>query len=308
MMKKWLSVLLMLCMCLTPSLAEAPEESPEAAVEDISIAPVDAVVGEADCDFGDDGTQSAPQEIIIDEDVSEESWTDEGCYLDCPDVYDLRGAVAASDRVFPGAMLWPLPGTQPLAHVNSRVGWRNAARIHSGQGGEWPSWLHHGVDIGHVTTSQLVVAAADGVAYAGEQRGNGKYVVIDHGNGFYTKCQHLSRYAGEMFEGCREIPVKAGDPIGYVGCSGGDYPVHFHFEIAWSPDGAGSDDVDYHRETHNRKLYAYSFPQQSIVKMRWPERWELCSALNQTFVTDPAELDEGEDVTAPPASDSASDK
>ncbi|MBR2698130.1 MAG: M23 family metallopeptidase [Clostridia bacterium] len=289
-MKIWLCLLMALCLLAAPAVGEGLDDG----VTDVSAAAVDADVGEAEIGFGEDAPVPGTQQEMYAEERLPPSGADESCYLDIPNVYDLKNAVAASDRVYPGTLLWPLPGTQPLRHISSRVGWRDAARIHRGQGGEWPSWLHHGTDVSHVTTSQLVVAADDGIAYAGVQRGNGLYVVIDHGNGFYTKCQHLSRFAGAIFEGCREIPVLAGDPIGYVGNSGGDYPVHFHFEIAWSPDGPGSDDATYHAQTHNRKIYAYSFPQQSRVKLRWPETWELCSAEYQTFVTDPEMMEDEE--------------
>lgn len=290
MMKIWLSLLTILCLLATPAMAEWLDDG----AGGLSSDAVDADVGEAEFEIGEDApVPEAPQEAYVEEYIPQ-SGPDESCYLDIPNVYDIKNVVAASDRVYPGTLLWPLPGTQPLKHISSRVGWRDAARIHRGQGGDWPSWLHHGTDVSHVTAAQLVVAADDGVAYAGVQKGNGLYVVIDHGNGFYTKCQHLSRFAGAICDGCREIPVLAGDPIGYVGRSGGDYPVHFHFEIAWSPDGPGSDDAAYHAQTHNRKIYAYSFPQQSRVKMRWPETWELCSAENQTFVTDPALMEDEE--------------
>lgn len=287
-MRKLLSVLLMICLFAPLALAEEFFGG-----DDAEYDIVDTEVGEVDFVFGDDGSTQAPEEYYI-YDESADTSDDGSCYLNCPDANDVKYMIEVSDRVYPGALVWPLPGTQPLKHISSHVGWRNAARIHRNQGGTMPSWLHHGIDVSGVTTAQQVVAAADGVAYAGEQRGNGLYVVIDHGNGFYTKSQHLSRFAGEIFDGCEAVPVKACDPIGYVGSSGGDYPVHFHFEIAFSPDGAGFDDVDYQWNTHNHQIYAYSFALQDFVKMRWPDRWELCSAEYQTFVSDASELTDEE--------------
>ena len=291
-MKRWLSVCLVLCLCLAGALAEELPEDEETLIDG-----VDAEVAETTFDLGGDDAP-APEEYYID-DGSYTGSPDEVFDLGCPDIYDVKYLVSASDRVYPGTLVWPLPGNAPLSHLSSHVGWRNAARIHRGQGGDWASWLHHGIDVSGVTPSQLVVAADSGVAYAGEQQGNGKYVVIDHGNGFYTKCQHLSRFAGAIFAGCRAVPVQAGDPIGYVGSSGGDYPVHFHFEIAWSPYGPGSDDAEYHEQTHNRDIYAYSFDQQCFIKMHWPQTWELCSAEYQTFVSDIRELDEAADEQEP---------
>lgn len=215
-----------------------------------------------------------------------EEWDESDYIISYPDVCDkaIRQLVKPSERVYPGTLIWPLKGREPLEHVTSHVGWRNAGRIHAHQGGSFPSWLHHGIDIGGVGTDQVVVAADGGRAYAGEKSGLGKYVVIDHGNGWYTRVQHLSGYAGQVSPMNRGVTVEAGEPIGYVGGTGGDYPVHFHFEIAFSPDGPGGDDTDYQRETHSFHIRAYSFPQNSVVLLRWADRWEICTAENQTFV------------------------
>ena len=293
--QKMLSLLLALGLLAAPLAAaeEAAEEpaqtydeaAPETAPEAES-APVEAEGEEIELSLGGDAPLTEPEEIpdAVDE---FEQW-DEGDYvLDYPDVTakSVRKVFVASQRVYPGTLIWPLKGRTPLMGLSSHVGWRNAARIHSHQGGAWPSWLHHGIDVGGVSTGQMVVAASGGLAYAGEKKGLGKYVVIDHGNGWYTRCQHLSRYAGDVTADCRGVRVEAGDPIGYVGSSGGDYPVHFHFEIAYSPDGPGGTDADYQRETHNFRVRAYSFPQQATILLRWADRWEICSAENMTYIT-----------------------
>ena len=281
-MKRLLTLLLALCLFMGVAWAEEPDQ-------EISSDAVEASVDEVEFSLGGDEPEAEPpaEEEVTDEEYIYESSKKSDYYLNCPDVYDYKNAVFASNRVYPGELVWPLKGRAPLTRFASHVGWRDAARIHRQQGGTWASWLHHGTDIGGATTKQVVVAAASGVAYAGERRGNGRYVVIDHGNGWYTEYQHLSRFAGEVFDGCREIPVEAGDPIGYVGNTGGDYPVHLHFEIAWSPDGPGSDDKAYFKQTHNLHLYGYSFPQQCVVRMRWPQTWEMCSAEYQSFVIAP---------------------
>ena len=280
-MKRLLCLLTVLCLLSCAAMAEETEE-------EIQSDAVEASVGEVEFSLGgDEPVAEEPAEEYVDEDYIYESSKKSDYYLNCPDVYDYKNLVTASARVYSGELIWPLKGMAPPKHFHSHVGWRDAARIHRQQGGTWASWLHHGIDIGSVSTSQVVVAAASGVAYAGESNGIGRYVVIDHGNGWYTRYQHLSRFAGEIFIDCREIPVEAGDPIGYVGNTGGDYPVHLHFEIAWSPDGPGSDDKAYQKQTHNLHLYGYSFPQQCVVRMRWPQTWEMCSAEYQTFVSAP---------------------
>lgn len=246
-------------------------------------------------DIGDDDPAS-DAEVPDAPQVVEDDWDPEDYYIPYPDVTSkaVRTQLAPSDRVYPGKLVWPLPGTEILKHLTSHVGWRNAARIHSHQGGSWPSWLHHGVDVGHVTTAQPVVAAADGIAYAGVRNGDGLYVVIDHKNGWYTEYQHLSRFAGAITKGCRKVPVLAGETIGYVGNSGGDYPVHFHFEIAYDPAGKGGKALKYFKQTKNRTIRAYSFPQQSVVALHWARTWEICTAEKQNFVATPAELKDPE--------------
>ena len=317
---KWLSILLMLCLLVLtahPALSEDAEPAPAAVEAEAEAETADASDGEAATEAGaDDDGDDVIVSAQVDGDVTEitvELGADEpdppqedpvedvpmpeqeaafdgggstGCYIPYPDVCDLRYAMVPSSRVYPGELVWPLRGATPLMHVTSHVGWRNAGCIHGAQGGTWASWVHHGVDVGHVTTRQVVVAAAPGVAYADHRAGSGNYVVIDHGNGWYTKYQHLSRFAGAIEKGSRGVEVDYGDPIGYVGSSGGDYPVHFHFEIAWSPDGPGSDDRDYSHETSNWVIKAFSFPQESVVYLRWAARWEICSAENQRFVRD----------------------
>ena len=262
----------------------------DAEYEDVESSPAEAA-GEAAAFSlgGDEDPAPTPTPAPAAEVDTYEQWDGGDYSLSYPDVMDrgIREAMKASDRVYPGTLIWPLKGRTPLEGLSSRVGWRSAARIHGHQGGTWPSWLHHGIDVGGVGTDQVVVACAGGLAYCGEKSGLGRYVVIDHGNGWYTRCQHLSAYAGKLTPGAKAVPVEAGEDIGYVGSSGGDYPVHLHFEIAFSPDGPGGTDADYQRETHNLRVKAYSFHQQAPVLLRWPARWELCTAEKQTFETFP---------------------
>lgn len=256
-----------------------------AAAEDVSAGDAEDSGEEVAFTLGDAEAFVPEEEPLYAEDTIER-WDPEDYYIPYPDVTSplVRQQVSASERLYPGKLVWPLKGRLPLQGLTSRVGWRNAERIHRHQGGSWPAWLHHGVDVGGVGTDQQVVAADGGLAYAGERSGLGKYVVIDHGNGWYTRYQHLSAYAGDVTDLCRAVPVAAGDPIGYVGNTGGDYPVHLHFELVYSPDGPGADDVVYQRETHNRHIRAYSFPQQGTVLLRWADRWEICTAEKQTYV------------------------
>lgn len=274
-MRRTLILLMLLCLlCGSFCLSEEEEVQLDAPVEEITVS-----LG------GED--EPEPTEVpTVPDDYGDDDWRESDYIIPYPDVTsaEIRNQLKPSKRVYPGKLVWPLPGTPVLGHLTSHVGWRNAARIHSHQGGTWPSWLHHGIDVGNVKKGHPVAAVADGLAYAGYRRGEGLYVVIDHQNGFYTEYQHLSGFAGAVTRGCRAVPVKAGDLIGAVGNSGGDYPVHFHFEIAWSPKGGGSDDKTYFKRTKSRSIRAYSFPQESVVTLHWPKTWELCTAENQIFV------------------------
>ena len=123
--------------------------------------------------------------------------------------------------------LWLWPAGNGSWNISSNAGIRN---ISNG------SKKHHGIDISGVTSSTSVLAARDGKAtYMGEVKsGRGKWVVIDHGDGWYSEYQHLSSVS---FSGSKQ--VKAGDKIGNAGNTGGDFGVHIHFEIAYCTKGSG---------------------------------------------------------------------
>jgi len=76
---------------------------------------------------------------------------------------------------------------------------------------------HPGIDYA-APVGTPVVASADGtVVYAGWKNGFGKFIKINHGNGYYTTYGHLSRYAKGIRRGIR---VRQGQVIGYVGRTG----------------------------------------------------------------------------------------
>lgn len=84
---------------------------------------------------------------------------------------------------------------------------------------------HNGLDFG-VGIGTPVKAAADGVflRYGVDSTGYGKYVMIQHEGGWVTLYGHLSR-AVSFHE------VRAGDVIGYSGCTGNSTGPHLHFEL-----------------------------------------------------------------------------
>jgi murein DD-endopeptidase MepM/ murein hydrolase activator NlpD len=87
---------------------------------------------------------------------------------------------------------------------------------------------HEGIDIDlFCNGGATVVAAASGtVTFAGWDGGYGLSVIIDHGNGLFSRYAHLSSTsvgAGES--------VSAGQVIGVSGTTGNSTGEHLHFEI-----------------------------------------------------------------------------
>ncbi|MEN3792678.1 M23 family metallopeptidase [Fulvimarina sp. MAC3] len=88
--------------------------------------------------------------------------------------------------------------------------------------------IHKGVDWA-APTGTPVFAAFDGtVSYAGDGKGYGNLVKIDHEAGRATRYAHLSRFGEKAKVGTH---VQAGDVIGYVGTTGLSTGPHLHFEL-----------------------------------------------------------------------------
>jgi len=112
----------------------------------------------------------------------------------------------------------PVPGV-----LTSKFGWRrdpiNGKRAY-----------HRGVDIRGKRGSD-VKATADGtvklVNYAKE--GDGRYILIDHGNGFITKYAHLKKSLVKKGD-----TVSRGQVIGLVGSTGRSTGPHVHYEIHYN--------------------------------------------------------------------------
>lgn len=92
--------------------------------------------------------------------------------------------------------------------------------------------MHKGVDFACPVGTE-VIAAADGVAYTktnsgGISQGYGRYVSIDHENGFTTIYAHLSNWS--VSNGTR---VKGGDVIGISGNTGRSSGPHLHYGVSY---------------------------------------------------------------------------
>jgi murein DD-endopeptidase MepM/ murein hydrolase activator NlpD len=86
--------------------------------------------------------------------------------------------------------------------------------------------MHEGLDIAAPTGTPIVVPADGTVRYAGNKKGFGLLVEVDHGYGFttvYGHCQRIRVNAG--------MRVKRGDVIAYVGNTGRSTGPHLHYEV-----------------------------------------------------------------------------
>ena len=85
---------------------------------------------------------------------------------------------------------------------------------------------HRGVDLRAAYGEPIGAADAGTVVFAGEQRGYGQTVVVEHAGGVRTRYAHLSSLTTEA-----GADVKAGDTIGRAGRSGRATGTHLHFEV-----------------------------------------------------------------------------
>nr|WP_311528376.1 M23 family metallopeptidase [uncultured Ralstonia sp.] len=88
---------------------------------------------------------------------------------------------------------------------------------------------HSGVDLA-APTGRAVHASADGVVFhiGNEPGGYGKYVVIQHPNGYLSYYAHLSRIERGLRKGMRIVRAQR---VGAVGSTGTATGPHLHFEV-----------------------------------------------------------------------------
>lgn len=88
--------------------------------------------------------------------------------------------------------------------------------------------FHNGLDL-YTGAPRTVVAGADGrISFAGDQRGYGLTLEVEHGRGVTTRYAHLTDLAPGVREGAS---VGAGTVIARTGRSGNATAVHLHYEI-----------------------------------------------------------------------------
>jgi murein DD-endopeptidase MepM/ murein hydrolase activator NlpD len=117
-------------------------------------------------------------------------------------------------------------GPNALAEPIPCFAWPLNGRVTSRFGGRGRGGSHEGLDIDGVAGQVIRAAAAGRVAWAGEERGYGTMVILEHGYGLTTLYAHASRLLVDAGES-----VSAGEPIAEVGQSGNARGAHLHFEV-----------------------------------------------------------------------------
>jgi len=134
-------------------------------------------------------------------------------------------------------------GTKKIPHIGSTTswGWPTASgyTISSYYGYRLAIFgegnFHSGLDIAGTGYGSPVYASNNGTVIEKRNLGSysyGIYLLIDHGNGYYSLYGHMSGYAQGIHEGS---VVARGQVIGYVGSTGWSTGPHLHYEIRNCP-------------------------------------------------------------------------
>lgn len=127
-----------------------------------------------------------------------------------------------------GKLTWPCPS---YTRISSPFGWR----IHPTLG---VNKFHNGVDMAAPTGSDILAAYSGEVVAATYNSSMGNYVMMNHGNGFYTIYMHASKLCvspGDI--------IVEGEKIAEVGSTGRSTGPHLHFGIR--KDGEYVNPMDY---------------------------------------------------------------
>lgn len=142
----------------------------------------------------------------------------------CPRMGISNAPASAADRA--------VAGFEPFAQVTPRI---TLARVPatgvclSSGFGPRGSGLHKGIDLFSRDRPMVHAAGAGTVREAAYRDDYGNQVVIEHGDGVYTRYAHLARLESGLRPG---LAVELGTPLGPMGNTAAyRIPVHLHFEI-----------------------------------------------------------------------------
>ncbi|HGF7642989.1 TPA: peptidoglycan DD-metalloendopeptidase family protein [Enterococcus faecium] len=94
--------------------------------------------------------------------------------------------------------------------------------------------FHDGIDMGGTSSTPIMASRSGTVVQASFDGSAGNYIIIDHGDGYYSYYLHLSNYIATPGQS-----VNAGQTIGTMGTTGNSTGVHLHFGIATSSNWSG---------------------------------------------------------------------
>ena len=94
--------------------------------------------------------------------------------------------------------------------------------------------FHDGIDMGGTSSTPIMASRSGTVVQASFDGSAGNYIIIDHGDGYYSYYLHLSNFIAALGQS-----VSAGQTIGTMGTTGNSTGVHLHFGIATSSNWSG---------------------------------------------------------------------
>lgn len=97
--------------------------------------------------------------------------------------------------------------------------------------------MHEGIDLQSRPAGIVFTGGPGLVREVSTATGYGKYVLIDHGRGVFTRYAHLDTFTPGLQPG---IVVGFGQPVGRMGATGNATAIHLHYEVLrgeWGPRG-----------------------------------------------------------------------
>ncbi|MDB1688203.1 M23 family metallopeptidase [Enterococcus casseliflavus] len=94
--------------------------------------------------------------------------------------------------------------------------------------------FHDGIDMGGTSSTPIFASRAGTVVQSSFEGSAGNYIIIDHGDGYYSYYLHMSSLIATVGQS-----VSAGQTIGIMGTTGNSTGVHLHFSIATSQNWTG---------------------------------------------------------------------
>ncbi|OTP24405.1 peptidase [Enterococcus sp. 5B7_DIV0075] len=94
--------------------------------------------------------------------------------------------------------------------------------------------FHKGIDMGGTSNTPILATRSGTVLQAAFEATAGNYIIIDHGDGYYSYYFHMSSLVASAGQ-----TVSAGQTIGVMGTTGNSTGVHLHFSVATSQNWTG---------------------------------------------------------------------